>query len=255
MGERIGSDDDPMVIKMDIANFMVHKMLVDNGSFADIILKYVLIKMGLDHVKLKQLRIPLVGFGGSEVGSLGTMELPVSIREKPKQKMLMAKFLVVDIPFAYNVILGRSGLISFRAIVSTYHLKMKFPTRNGIGEVACDQKKKLVRIEPVDQHKEVELVQGNSTKTTRIGPRMGENLETMMIAFLKNNTDMFACSPSNFKGINPEMIVYRLNIDSTVRPVLQKKKRSFGLEKNRIIEEENDMLLKAGYISEIQYPK
>ncbi|KAL2243384.1 UNVERIFIED_CONTAM: hypothetical protein Sindi_0456400 [Sesamum indicum] len=180
-----------MVIKLDIANFAVHKVLIDNGSSADIILKEVLSKMGLDNVKLAPVKTPLVGFGGSEVESLGTIDLPVSIGEEPRRKTLMAKFLVVDTPFAYNVILGRPEFNFFRAIVSTYHLKMKFPTPNGIGEVSCDQaearrcynlslkkgeaykrrkieepseqwesrkvEREVERIEPIDKHKEIEL--------------------------------------------------------------------------------------------------
>ncbi|XP_011074213.1 uncharacterized protein LOC105158976 [Sesamum indicum] len=56
--EKIGDDNDPMVIKMDIANFTVHKVLVDNGSSADIILKEVLIKMGLgDVIRPRELTI------------------------------------------------------------------------------------------------------------------------------------------------------------------------------------------------------
>ncbi|KAL0403713.1 UNVERIFIED_CONTAM: hypothetical protein Sradi_2012100 [Sesamum radiatum] len=35
--EGSGSQDDPMVIKLDIANFLVHKVLIDNGSSADIV--------------------------------------------------------------------------------------------------------------------------------------------------------------------------------------------------------------------------
>ncbi|XP_011069450.1 uncharacterized protein LOC105155274 [Sesamum indicum] len=61
--EKIGDDNDPMVIKMDIANFTVHKVLVDNGSSVDIILKKVLIKMGLGNVRLNPVNSPLVGFG------------------------------------------------------------------------------------------------------------------------------------------------------------------------------------------------
>ncbi|XP_011079167.1 uncharacterized protein LOC105162746 [Sesamum indicum] len=38
-GARIVTDNDPMVIRMDIANFTVHKVLIDNGSSADIISK------------------------------------------------------------------------------------------------------------------------------------------------------------------------------------------------------------------------
>ncbi|KAL2247278.1 UNVERIFIED_CONTAM: hypothetical protein Sindi_2580100 [Sesamum indicum] len=200
--DKIGLENDPMVIKMDIANFTVHKVLVDNGSPTDIIRKEVLSKMGLDDVRLAPVKTPLVGFGGSEVESLGTIDLPVSIGEEPRRKTLMVKFLAVDTPFAYNVILGRPGLNSFRAIVSTFHLKMKFPTPNRIGEVSCDQvearrcynlslkkgetdkrrkieetgeqwenqkiEKEAERIEPIDEHKGIELVRGGPSRTTRI---------------------------------------------------------------------------------------
>ncbi|KAL0402088.1 UNVERIFIED_CONTAM: hypothetical protein Slati_4238700 [Sesamum latifolium] len=136
----MGSLNDPMVIRMNIANFTVHKVLVDNGSSADIIFKDVLRKIGLDEARLDPVQTRLVGFGGSEVTSLGTVKLLVSIGEEPKRKTTMVKFLLVDTSFAYNVLLGQPGLNAFKAIVSTYHLKMKFPTKNGVGEVSCDQR-------------------------------------------------------------------------------------------------------------------
>ncbi|GFY90877.1 hypothetical protein Acr_07g0010730 [Actinidia rufa] len=49
-------------------------------------------------------------------------------------------FIVVDCPSPYNAILGRPMLGRIKAITSTYHLKMKFPTLTGIGEVKGDQK-------------------------------------------------------------------------------------------------------------------
>ena len=51
----------------------------------------------------------------------------------------MVDFLVVDRPFAYNAIIGRPGLNKLRAATSTYHLMMKFPTEEGVGEVKGDQ--------------------------------------------------------------------------------------------------------------------
>ncbi|KAK3009096.1 hypothetical protein RJ639_015071 [Escallonia herrerae] len=42
-------------------------------------------------------------------------------------------------PSAYNAILGRPAVNQLQAVVSTYHLKMKFPTEHGIGEVKGDQ--------------------------------------------------------------------------------------------------------------------
>ncbi|KAL0413610.1 UNVERIFIED_CONTAM: Retrovirus-related Pol polyprotein from transposon gypsy [Sesamum radiatum] len=147
----------------------------------------VLRGMGLENTSLSAVQTPLVDFRGSEFASIGTINLPVLMGEEPKRRTTMVKVLVVDTPFAYNGILGRPSLNLFRVVVSTYHQKMKFPTKNGIGEVSCDQREAI-----------------------------------------------------------------RLNVDPMVRPVKQKK-RSFGAERNRIIEEEVIKLMEAGYISEVQY--
>ena len=48
-------------------------------------------------------------------------------------------FLVVDCSFAYNAILGRLTLYSWKAVTSTYHLIIKFPSEYGVGEVCGDQ--------------------------------------------------------------------------------------------------------------------
>ncbi|KAL0352424.1 UNVERIFIED_CONTAM: hypothetical protein Scaly_1631100 [Sesamum calycinum] len=102
---KTGSLNDPMVIKMDIENFSVHKVLVDNGSSADIIFWDVLRRMNLENANLDSVQTPFVGFEGSEVTSLGSIDLPVSIGDEPRRRAAMVKFLVVDTPFAYNVIL------------------------------------------------------------------------------------------------------------------------------------------------------
>ncbi|KAL0416819.1 UNVERIFIED_CONTAM: Retrovirus-related Pol polyprotein from transposon gypsy [Sesamum latifolium] len=107
-------------------------------------------------------------------------------------------------------------------------------------------------MEPAEEHKSIELVVGEPDKTTRIGSDMSRSCETMMIEFLRRSIDMFAWSPSDFKGIDTEVIVHRLNVDPMMRPVKQKK-RSFGAERNHIIEEEVNKLLDAGYVSEVQY--
>jgi len=48
-------------------------------------------------------------------------------------------FLVVDCSSIYNAILGCPTLNSWKAVTSTYHLMIKFPTEYGIGEVRGDQ--------------------------------------------------------------------------------------------------------------------
>lgn len=51
----------------------------------------------------------------------------------------MTTFMVMDQLSVYNVIIGRPTLNAFRAIPSTYHMHMKFPTTEGIGVVKGDQ--------------------------------------------------------------------------------------------------------------------
>ncbi|KAL2238323.1 UNVERIFIED_CONTAM: Retrovirus-related Pol polyprotein from transposon [Sesamum indicum] len=205
----------------------------------------------------------------ARVTSLGMIELPVSIGDEPRRRTTMVKFLVVDTPFAYNVILGRPGLNSFRAVISTYHMKVKFPTDRGVGEVACDRKearkcynlslkgepeakkRRPEHLKPSEEYKVIQLTPDEPDKTTRIGASLKER-EMAMVEFLKENMDVFAWGPSDFTGIDPGVIVHRLNTDPAMRPVRQKK-RSFGSDKNEIIRKEVDKLLNAGYVEEIQY--
>ncbi|KAL2228650.1 UNVERIFIED_CONTAM: hypothetical protein Sindi_1844700 [Sesamum indicum] len=232
--EESGEMNDPIVIKLDIANFTVHKILVDSRSSADIIFKSVIDKMGLENIRLELVRTPLVDFGGSEVASLGMVELPVSMGDEPKRKTMMVKFLEVDTPFAYNVILGRSGLNLFRAVISTYHMKGEpGQKKRKVKEDAEPRPYEAEHLKLSDEFKVVQLSPDEPDKTTRIGASIKEK-EMAMISFLRESMDVFAWSPSDFTGINPEVIVHKLNGDPTMRPV-QQKQRSFGGDKNEII--------------------
>ena len=45
----------------------------------------------------------------------------------------------MDYPSSYNVIIGQPTLNKWKAATSTYCLKVKFPTDNGVGKVKGDQ--------------------------------------------------------------------------------------------------------------------
>ena len=46
---------------------------------------------------------------------------------------------MVDCSLSYNAIIGRPTLNSWKAVTSTYHLSVKFPTEYGVGQVQEDQ--------------------------------------------------------------------------------------------------------------------
>ena len=70
---------------------------------------------------------------------LGAVTLSVIVGDYPQQIMKDVTFLVVDYSSTYNTILGHPTLNSWKAVTSTYHLMIKFPTKYGIGEVRGDQ--------------------------------------------------------------------------------------------------------------------
>jgi hypothetical protein len=88
--------------------------------------------MGIDRDRIKPFGSPLVGFVGEQVQPIGLISLLVIARTAPKQSTVMVDLLVVDRPFAYNAIIGRPTLNKWRAITLTYHMKMKFPTKEGV---------------------------------------------------------------------------------------------------------------------------
>ena len=54
---------------------------------------------------------------------------------------------------------------------------------------------------------------------------------------MRVNVDIFPWSHDDMKGLNPEMMVHRLNADPAFKPVRQKK-RYFAIERNLAANEE-----------------
>ena len=157
-------------------------------------------------------------------------------------------FLVVDCPTSYNVIIGRPTLNKWKVATSTYCLKVKFPTDEGIREVKGDQV--LVRecyqavlaekenhtwvIEEKEEEKmealeTVELVEGEADKMTKIGTTLSPEMKTRLIRFLKENLDVFAWNHKDMPDISPEVIQHKLNVDPERKPI-QQRWRTFASE-------------------------
>jgi len=75
----------------------------------------------------------------------------------------------------------------------------------------------------------------------------------VLIDFLRANADMFAWSPSDMPGILREVAEHSLEIRAGSKPVKQRLCR-FDEEKRKIIGEEIQKLLMAGFIKEVHHP-
>ena len=131
--------DDPLVIKAVVANKTIHRVLIDNGSLTDIIFASAFDKMGIGTEKLEPSSTHLRGFSGEKVLPLGSIQLVLTLRDPSCQATTTVRFLIVDAPSAYNVLLGRP-LSAIKVIPAAYHMVIKFPTTNGVGMVRRDQR-------------------------------------------------------------------------------------------------------------------
>ena len=130
--------------------------------------------------------------------------MTVTVETYPRQLTRQLDFLVVDCLSSYNVIIKRPTLNQWKAATSTYCLKVKFPTENGVGEVIRDQvlarkcyqavlaakenhiwmikEKEEDKVEALEI---VELAKGEENKTTRIGTTLSLEMRTRLVQFLK----------------------------------------------------------------------
>ena len=132
--------DNPLVIRVVVANKTVHQVLVDNGSSADIIFASAFDEMGIERERLEPVSTHLRGFSGEKVLPLSSIQLVLTLGDSPCQATTTTRFLIVDAPSAYNMLLGRPSLNAIKAIPSAYHMMIKFPTVSGVGMVRGDQR-------------------------------------------------------------------------------------------------------------------
>ncbi|GAA0141329.1 hypothetical protein LIER_02496 [Lithospermum erythrorhizon] len=116
-------------------------MLVDTGSSADILYLAAYDRLGLPSNLLKPSCTPLTCFTRHSIYPVGIAELDFTVGEAPRTSTIRVSFTVVDISdHSYNGLIGHPILTALRAIVSYLHLKIKFPTTGGVGEVSGTRK-------------------------------------------------------------------------------------------------------------------
>ncbi|XP_057755615.1 uncharacterized protein LOC130974778 [Arachis stenosperma] len=284
--------DDPVVISIQTGDLLVRKVLLDPGSSADVLFYSTFSKMNLSEKLMQPSSGELVGFSGERVPIKGYIWLRTIMGNDPLSRTLDIQYLIVDCPSPYNIILGRPALNMFRAVISTYHLCVKFQAQGGkIAIIHSDRQQarqcynaSLKRSDTGLKQREVHSIHGTEVlplaeldprgdtqerpqpadelqkiqlthipeQVTYIGQALQGQPRSELIKLLQTNADLFAWTPADMSGISPDVICHKLATNRTSRPIAQKK-RNLGAEKSRAALEETEKLLKANFIKEMRF--
>ena len=156
---------------------------------------------------------------------LGSIQLVLTLGDPPCQATTVVRFLIVDAPSAYNMLLGRPSLNAIKVIPSAYHMMIKFPTTSGVGMIRGDQraarecylasvKQKTVdniyldelnmgdevNTQP-DPSKELEPIplDDNPEHLAYVGSKLTEDLRSLLTHFFKQNKDVHLSNQSSRK--------------------------------------------------------
>jgi hypothetical protein len=245
--------NDAMVISCVIKGFLVHNVLVDKGSAADIVFAKAFRQMQEPEDKIHDATHPLCGFGGRQIVALGKITMLVTFGYVHNTRTEHVIFHIVDMEYPYNAIIGRGTLNAFKAILHPIYLCMKTPSEQGPIAVHRSQeatrraegswtdskaihnideakayyqyKHKREKTASADQPKPMLLCEDIAEQKVLLGSQLSGEQEKTLLRFLFNNKDVFAWITNDLCGVNRDVIEHSLNVDPSFRP------RTRGFEK------------------------
>ncbi|XP_072083633.1 uncharacterized protein [Arachis hypogaea] len=277
------AEDAPFVISAKIGTGLVRRILVDTGADSNILFRGAFDKLGLRDENLQTHRNGVTGLGDNFLKPEGSITLPLTIGTGDKRRTLIAEFVVLKDSTAYNVILGRKTINDFSAIIFTKYLLMKFiaeddsiGTIHGDREIAaeCDNTSLALRkksrnaagifLADLDARQDgqprpepegdMEKLQIGQIKDeyTFINRNLPYDLKEDLSQFLKQNRDLFAFTPADMPGIDPDFMSHRLAVNPKTKPVAQRR-RKMSADRATEVKRQVQALLEANFIRELPY--
>ena len=114
--------DDALVITLRIGGYDVKKVMVDQGSAAEIMYPNLYKGLNLKAEDLTPYNSPLVSFEGNIIIPKGQIRLPM----QTGPEVVKVDFIVVDAYSPYTAIVARPWLYTLGAVSSTLHQKVKY---------------------------------------------------------------------------------------------------------------------------------
>ena len=194
-----------------------------------------------------------MGFSGDPVEVRSYVNLRTTFTDGEASQTITIRYIVVRAHSSYNLLLGRSSLNRLQSVVSTVHLKVKFPTLDRkVATLRVDQATarkcyenslkarrttytvgsppesesqvswKDRRPQPVGGIKKVEINKGCLVK---LGDNLDPNIEQHLVNIIRVNQTSFAWHPTDVVVIDPNFMSHKLNIDPSAKPRVQRRRR------------------------------
>ena len=96
--------NDPIAASVVINTFLVERILINDGSTVEVLMWKAFQEMGLDESQLRPSG-PIYNFANQSIRPKRTITLPITIGQREHTVTIMADFLVVDQPSAYDAII------------------------------------------------------------------------------------------------------------------------------------------------------
>ncbi|GKV48101.1 hypothetical protein SLEP1_g54937 [Rubroshorea leprosula] len=119
-------------------------------------------------------------------------------------------------------------------------------------EIVDNRPEDETKAAPVEDVEEVQIDDKDPSRKTQIGTKLNPEERAELIAFLRANKDVFAWTSADMPGIPTSVFQHKFSTNPLKKPVTQKR-RLFGGERLKVIKEEFEKLLQAGFIRRVDY--
>ena len=181
----------------------------------------------------------------------GYVELRMTFSDENASRIITVEYIVINTPFAYNLLLGRPFLNRLGAVASIAHMKMKLPSTEGkMITIKVDQKMArkcyesslknrrgtyTVTTQPKESEGIAETDVSNERwfgstgevqerkikgKKFKNDTTLGKELEDKIADVIAVNLNVFAWSSVDMFVIDPDFLCHRLTMDEKVKPVV-----------------------------------
>ena len=226
--------DDALVITLRSGGYDMKRVMVDQGSAAEIMYPDLYKGLSFRAEDLTPYSFPLVSFERKVIIPKGQIRLPV----QTGSEMVEVDFIVMDAYSPYTSIVARPWLHTLGAVSSILHQKIKYPSEGQIEEILGDQdmaqqcmvaairhrpeaepvnlnEKELQQLKPpvlsIDRTSEevecedlVKVTIGDDPeKFFQIESQLPQQEREKLIEFLKQNIDVFAWNTYEAPEVDP----------------------------------------------------